>query len=109
MGIIFLGFPLHAPKQPGESRAEHLAAVELPMLFLQGTRDTFADLGLITSVCARLANARLHVVEGADHSFAVLKRSGRSGTDVMDELATAVAEWCRSIILTTAARTPEIP
>jgi uncharacterized protein len=106
LGIVFLGFPLHPPKQPGESRAEHLAGVRLPMLFLQGTRDTFADLGLITSVCGRLPNTTLHVVEGADHSFAVPKRSGRSRTEVMDALATAVAEWCRSIIPTTAARSP---
>lgn len=104
LGIAFLGFPLHAPKQPGESRAEHLAAVGLPMLFLQGTRDTFADLGLITSVCARLPRATLHVVEGGDHSFAVPKASGRTGAEVMDELATAVAEWCRSIIATPATR-----
>jgi predicted alpha/beta-hydrolase family hydrolase len=106
LGIVFLGFPLHAPSRPGETRAEHLAGVRLPMLFLQGTRDTLADLGLITAVCGRLPNATLHVVEGADHSFAVLKRSGRSRAEVMDELATAVAEWCQSIIPTTAARTP---
>ncbi len=105
-GIAFLGFPLHPPKQPGESRAGHLAAVELPMLFLQGTRDALADLNLITSVCGRLPNATLHLVEGADHSFGVLKRSGRSGAEVMDELAAAVAAWCRSIIPTTAVRTP---
>jgi uncharacterized protein len=106
LGLVFLGFPLHAPNRPGESRAEHLGAVNLPMLFLQGTRDALADLGLITSVSGRLANATLHVIEGADHSFAVLKRSGRNGVEVMDELATTVAEWCRSIIPTTAARTP---
>jgi uncharacterized protein len=105
-GLVFLGFPLHPPNQPGQSRAEHLTAVELPMLFLQGTRDSLADLELITSVCGRLANARLHVVEGADHSFAVLKRSGRSGAEVLDELTTTVAEWCRSIIPATAVRTP---
>ena len=105
LGIAFLGFPLHAPKQPGESRAEHLAAVRLPMLFLQGTRDTFAELGLMTSVCSRLPDATLHVVEGGDHSFAVPKASGRTGAEVMDELTTAVAEWCRSILPATAAPT----
>jgi predicted alpha/beta-hydrolase family hydrolase len=99
LGLAFLGFPLHPPKQPGESRADHLRAVELPMLFLQGTRDALAELDLITSVCQRLGpSATLHVVEGADHSFAVLKRSGRSEAQVMEELALSVAEWCRSLV-----------
>jgi predicted alpha/beta-hydrolase family hydrolase len=98
-GLVFLGFPLHPPKQPGERRAEHLSAVELPMLFLQGTRDALAELDLITAVCGRLGpKAKLHVVEGADHSFAVLKRSGRSGAEVMEELATTITEWVRSLV-----------
>jgi predicted alpha/beta-hydrolase family hydrolase len=96
-GLAFLGFPLHPPKQPGESRAEHLSLVELPMLFLQGTRDDLADLGLITGVCQRLGpRATLHVVEGGDHSFEVLKRSGRTDAEVLEELARTVVEWCRS-------------
>jgi predicted alpha/beta-hydrolase family hydrolase len=106
LGLVFLGFPLHPPKQAGESRAEHLANVGLPMLFLQGTRDTLADLDLITTVCGRLADATLHVVDGADHSFAVPKRSGRSGAEVMDELANVIAEWCRSTVTPRAAPTP---
>src|SRR6266404_5973782 len=98
-GLVFLGFPLHPPKQPGESRADHLRAVDLPMLFLQGTRDTLAQLDLITGVCHRLGSkATLHVVEGADHSFAVLKRSGRSEAEVMDELADTLVGWCRSLV-----------
>jgi predicted alpha/beta-hydrolase family hydrolase len=101
-GLAFLGFPLHPPKQPGESRADHLRAVELPMLFLQGTRDALARLDLITTVCQRLGSrAALHIVEGADHSFAVLKRSGRSELEVMDELADTLADWCRSVVLPT--------
>jgi hypothetical protein len=99
-GLVFLGFPLHPPKRPGESRAEHLRDVGLPMLFLQGTRDALADLELITGVCERLGpRATLHVVEGGDHSFAVLKRSGRSEAEVMEELARTTAEWCRSVVL----------
>jgi predicted alpha/beta-hydrolase family hydrolase len=99
LGLVFLGFPLHPPKQPGDSRADHLAAVELPMLFLQGTRDALAELALITSVCDRLGSrATLHVVEGADHSFAVLKRSGRSHTEVLEELAVAIKEWTHSLV-----------
>lgn len=98
LGLVFLGFPLHPAKQPAVSRAEHLDRVESPMLFLQGTRDDLADLDLITSVCGRLGpKATLHLVAGADHSFAVLKRSGRTDTEVMGELALATAEWCRII------------
>ena len=95
-GLVFLGFPLHRPKQPSEDRAAHLSQVTLPMLFLQGTRDELADLGLITGVCARLGPlATLHVVDGADHGFEVLKRSGRTDTEVLEELADTVVSWCR--------------
>jgi predicted alpha/beta-hydrolase family hydrolase len=96
-GLVFLGFPLHRPKQPSEGRAEHLSQVTLPMLFLQGTRDDLADLGLITGVCARLgALATLHVDDGANHGFEVLKRSGRTDADVLVELADTVVAWCRA-------------
>jgi hypothetical protein len=98
LGLVFFGFPLHRAKQPAVTRAEHLDRVDSPMLFLQGTRDHLADLGLITSVCGRLGpKATLHVVDGADHSFAVLKRSGRRDTEVMEELALTTTEWCRAI------------
>jgi len=93
-GLVFLGFPLHAAGRPSSGRADHLDRVGVPMLFLQGTRDTLADLTLLQPVLQRLgARATLHVVDGADHSFGVLKRSGRTGDDVMRELATRVAEW----------------
>jgi uncharacterized protein len=99
LGLVFLGFPLHPAKQPGVARAEHLDRVEAPMLFLQGTRDELADLALVTQVCGRLGpKATLHVVDGADHAFAVLKRSGRTDTDVMKELAHTTAEWCGAIV-----------
>jgi uncharacterized protein len=98
VGLIFLGFPLHRPKRPAIERAEHLARVGLPMLFLQGTRDDLADLALVRDVCAGLGDrATLHVVEGADHSFGVLKRSGRTGAEVLEELADTIAGWCRSV------------
>ena len=97
-GLIFLGFPLHPPKRPAIDRAEHLARVTLPMLFLQGTRDDLADLELIRQVSAGVGpRATLHVVEGADHSFAVLKRSGRTGAEVLEELADTIAAWARSV------------
>jgi uncharacterized protein len=93
-GLVFLGFPLHPAMRPSVGRAEHLARVECPMLFLQGTRDALADLGLITSVCGELgARATLHLVEGADHSFTVLKRSGRTEGEVHTELAQRAADW----------------
>jgi predicted alpha/beta-hydrolase family hydrolase len=97
-GLVFLGFPLHPPKQPAVTRAEHLDRVESPMLFLQGTRDDLADLELITAVCGKLGpRATLHVVPGADHSFAVLKRSGRTGEEVLEELVTSIADWARAL------------
>lgn len=92
--LVFLGFPLHPPKKPAISRAAHLAAVPQRMLFLQGTRDDLADLSLLDQVLRPLGSrATLHVVEGGDHSFHVLKRSGRSDPEVMDELTGAMAAW----------------
>jgi predicted alpha/beta-hydrolase family hydrolase len=93
-GLVFLGFPLHPAGQPGISRAAHLEKVELPMLFLQGTRDALADLTLLTPVIEQLGvRATLRVIEHADHSFHVLKRSGRTDEQVLDELAAAVVAW----------------
>ena len=93
-GLAFLGFPLHPAGQPGVSRAEHLAKVSLPMLFLQGTRDALADLALLEPIVERMKpRATLHVIEDADHMFHVLKRSGRSDDQVLDELADTVAAW----------------
>lgn len=93
-GIVFFGFPLHPPKQPGTKRAEHLAKVEAPMLFLQGTRDTLADLTLLRPVCAKLgARATLHIIDTADHSFHVLKSSGKSDAEVLRELAQTTSAW----------------
>ena len=87
-GLAFLGFPLHPPGKPSVSRADHLFQVRVPMLFLQGSRDDFAELGLITGVCERLGpRARLEVLEGADHSFRVPKRKGEQ---VIGELADRV-------------------
>jgi predicted alpha/beta-hydrolase family hydrolase len=93
-GLAFLGFPLHPPGRQGTARAAHLDRVTVPMLFLQGTRDQFADLALLEPVVQRLgARATLHLVEGGDHSFGVLKRSGRTKDEVLDELADAVSRW----------------
>lgn len=90
-GIICFGFPLHPAGQPGIKRAEHLKQVAVKMLFLQGTRDDLADLKLMRGVCKKRPRAKLHIVEGADHGFAVLKRSGRTPADVLEELANEAA------------------
>ncbi len=97
-GVVFFGFPLHPPKQPGTKRADHLAKVTVPMLFLQGTRDELADLKLLRPVCAKLGSrATLHVIETADHSFHVLKKSGRSEAQVRRELAETAVSWAERI------------
>jgi predicted alpha/beta-hydrolase family hydrolase len=98
-GIAFLGFPLHAPGRPSSDRGQHLFDVEGPLLFLQGTRDKLADLSLLEPLCGELgARASLHVVEGGDHSFHVLKRSGRSEEDVRNEIADAIAAWSDGLV-----------
>jgi predicted alpha/beta-hydrolase family hydrolase len=93
-GIVFVAFPLYLAGKPATERAEHLARVTLPMLFLSGTRDELADLELLRPVCERLASrATLHVVETADHGFKVLKRTRTSSEPVLDELARVTREW----------------
>ena len=93
-GLAFLGFPLHAAKKPSSERAEHLAGIAIPMLFLQGTRDELADLSYLKPVIAALGpKATLHEVEGGDHSFAVLKKSGRSNEEALTEVLDTLAAW----------------
>ncbi|MGL9622269.1 alpha/beta hydrolase [Bradyrhizobium sp. U531] len=93
-GLAFLGFPLHAAKKPSSERAEHLADIAIPMLFLQGTRDELADLGHLKPVVASLGTrATLHEVEGGDHSFAVLKKSGRTNDEALTEVLDTLATW----------------
>jgi uncharacterized protein len=97
-GLVFLGFPLHPPGEPGVRRADHLQAVDIPMLFLQGTRDGFARLDLITEVVSPLQpRATLHLIDDADHSFGVPRRAGRTGDQVMDEVVTVIAGWARAL------------
>jgi hypothetical protein len=97
-GLVFFGFPLHPPNRPGTKRAEHLREVKLPMLFLQGTRDALADLQLLRPICDELGTrATLHVIEGADHSFHVLKSSGKTDESVLDELARSTAAWIKRL------------
>ena len=93
-GIAFLGFPLHADGKPSTERAAHLADIAIPMLFLQGTRDKLADLGHLKPVIERLGpKATLHEVEGGDHSFAVLKKSGRTNDEALTEVLDTLVAW----------------
>jgi hypothetical protein len=93
-GLAFLGFPLHPPGQPSDSRAEHLSRVEIPMLFLQGTRDDFATLDLLKPLVKRLGSyAVLRLFDNADHSFHVPARSGETSADVMAKLLDKLADW----------------
>ena len=102
-GLVFLGFPLHPPAKPSADRAEHLTRVRLPLLFVQGTRDSLAPLDAMRPLCADLGDrARLHVVEGGDHSFAVLKRSGRTADDVFQEIGVLTEGWIASVVGTSS-------
>jgi uncharacterized protein len=97
-GLVFVGFPLHPAGKPTTERADHLDSVRVPMLFLQGTRDTLAELDLIRQTTARLGPlATLQIVEGADHSFHVLARSGRNDAQVRDELLDTIAGWMNAV------------
>jgi predicted alpha/beta-hydrolase family hydrolase len=98
VGLAFFGFPLHAAGKPSADRADHLADVQIPMLFLQGSNDKLAELSLLKPVVEGLgARARLHLVEGADHSFHVPARSGRNDREVMEDILEAFAGWSESI------------
>ena len=93
-GLVFVGFPLHPDGKPGTERAAHLEAVRVPMLFLQGTRDDLADLGLLGAVVDSLgARATLVLFDSADHSFHVPARTGRKDAEVLRELLDAAAAW----------------
>jgi predicted alpha/beta-hydrolase family hydrolase len=97
-GLAFLGFPLHPAGKPSSDRASHLADVHIPMLFLQGTRDTLAELALLEPVVTSLGpSATLHRVDGADHSFHVLARSGRNDREVMNEVLDTFGAWIAEI------------
>ena len=97
-GLVFFGFPLHPPKAPSTKRAAHLSKVAIPMLFLQGTRDTLADLALLRPVTEKLGLlATLHVIESADHGFHVPKRSGKTDEQVLTELARTAQTWAEKL------------
>lgn len=98
-GLIYFGFPLHAAGKPSVSRGDHLFDIKLPMLFLQGTRDALADLKLLKPLCARLdKRVELVVIDGGDHSFHLLKSSGRSDDQALDEAALKTTSWISRLI-----------
>src|SRR5262245_38785007 len=98
-GLIYLGFPLHAAGKPSAGRANHLIDIKLPMLFLQGSRDALADLNLLKPLCARLGKrVELFVIDGGDHSFHLLKSSGRSYDQALDQAALKVGSWISQVL-----------
>jgi predicted alpha/beta-hydrolase family hydrolase len=97
-GLAFFGFPLHPPGKPDTARADHLDQVRIPSLFLQGTRDEFAQLDLLQRVVQRLgARATLHLIAGGDHSFKVKKSSGKTEQGVLQELAGVMRSWADAL------------
>lgn len=99
-GLVFLGFPLHPPDKPSLERAAHLGDVHVPLLFVQGTRDALAEAGRLRRVVKRLGKrARLWPIKGADHSFGVLVRSGRTHEEVLGEMAGVVAAWMKGEVV----------
>ena len=96
-GLVFLGFPLHPAGKPGIDRADHLAEVKIPMLFVSGSRDALAELDLLRSVVEPLGKrATLHVVEGGDHGLRVPAKSGRTAEDAQAEALDAAADWMKA-------------
>ena len=99
-GLAFLGFPLHPAGRPSQDRAEHLFEVQIPMLFLQGTRDNLASLDQLKPACKQLGKrATLKLFADADHSFHVPARTGRKDAQVLDEVLDALAAWLDNVIL----------
>jgi predicted alpha/beta-hydrolase family hydrolase len=98
-GLVFLGFPLHPAGRPSDARAEHLLGVQIPMLFLQGTRDVMAELDLLEPLMERLGErASLELIRDADHSFHVPARSGRKDAQVRGEMLDTLAAWIMALI-----------
>jgi hypothetical protein len=96
-GLLLLGYPLHPAGKPDELRADHLARVRVPMLFVQGTRDPLCDLGRLSTVLVRLPRATLHTIQGGDHSFRPPRRAGRLDEEVWAEIVGVAARWLRDL------------
>jgi predicted alpha/beta-hydrolase family hydrolase len=99
LGLAFLGFPLHPPNQPSDTRGEHLSQVQIPMLFLQGARDAFAEMPRLEPLVGRLGKrATLLLLPDADHSFHVPARSGRTDKQIREEMLNALAAWTEALV-----------
>lgn len=96
-GLVLCSFPLHAPGREGVERADHLQAIKIPMLFHSGTRDEFAKLDLWQPVVKKLKTATLHLIDTANHSYKVLKKTRESDEDVFVEIARTTREWALSL------------
>ena len=97
-GLVFFSFPLHPAGEPATKRADHLANIDIPMLFLSGTRDALAELDLLEPVVKDLGKvATLHLLDTADHSFKILKRSRRSTEDVFAEMTGVLRDWAAAL------------
>ena len=98
-GIIFLGFPLHPPDKPSITRTEHLSDVNIPMLFIQGTRDKLSTTKLLRAITKKLSRvATVHMIAQADHAFHITVRSGRTDAEVMSDLMDAFTGWIDRIL-----------
>jgi predicted alpha/beta-hydrolase family hydrolase len=106
VGLVFLGFPLHPVGKPSVQRADHLSAIDIPMLFLQGTRDALAEMELLVSVVAGSKQATLSVIENGDHSFQVPVRSGNTDQGVMEEMLDVMAAWVNTTNAHTSRQHP---
>jgi predicted alpha/beta-hydrolase family hydrolase len=96
-GVLLLGYPLHPAGRPEELRAAHLSSLAVPSLFIQGTRDALCDLDRLRPVLRRVPKSMLHTVEGGDHSFRLLRRAGRSDTEVLTDVVAVAARWLGSL------------
>jgi hypothetical protein len=104
-GLVFLGFPLHPAGKPSDERGAHLLDVQIPMLFMQGTRDELADLPLLQTLVGKLgARATLRLFQDADHSFHAPARTGRKDSEVLAGMSDALADWIESTIPVTVRR-----
>jgi predicted alpha/beta-hydrolase family hydrolase len=96
-GLALFAYPLHPPGQPDKLRDKHLPSIGVPALFCSGTRDAFASPDELRAAASKVRHSTVHLLEGADHGFAVPKASGRTKEDVWEEATQAPLEWMRNL------------
>ena len=93
-GIILFGYPLHAPGKSDKPRFDHLKVIKEPMLFFQGTRDSLCHLDIFKPLLDTLSpKPSLHIIDGADHSFKLLKRIERTNESILNEIIDNCSQW----------------